>query len=131
MVKGLPSSNKAWKDKFFFVSGREWEFCSWEEKRHFPINRKWGFPSSSSKFTLARASFYHLSCSSVWLILIVLVCLSGRGKIVASAQRLAVVEASKKHSIHEFSLLVTPESLADHLLVPEVGIRALAQEEGI
>ena len=53
MVKGLPSSNKAWKDKFFFVSGREWEFCSWEEKRHFPINGKWGFPSSSSKYTLA------------------------------------------------------------------------------
>ena len=64
-------------------------------------------------------------------ILIVLVCLSGREKIVASAQRLAVVEAAKKHDILEFSLLVTPESLAGHLLGPEVGRRALVQEEGI
>ena len=64
-------------------------------------------------------------------ILIVLVYFSGREKIVASSQRLAVLEAARKHNIHEFSLLVTPESLADHLLGPEVGRRALAQEEGI
>ena len=131
MVKGLPSSNKAWKDKFFFVSGREWEFCSWEEKRHFPISGKWGFPSSSSKYTFYRALL--LDCivfywdESVHLLTYFL----GREKIVASAQRLAAVEAAKKHDIHEFSLLVTPESLADHLLGPEVGRRALAQEKSI
>ena len=60
-----------------------------------------------------------------------LVHFSGREKIVASAHRLAAVEAAKKHGIHEFSLLVTLESLADHLLGPEVGRRALAQEKGI
>ena len=64
------------------------------------------------------------------IIIVFLVHFSGREKIVASAQRLAVVEAAKKHSIHEFPLLVTPESLADHLLGPEVGRRALAQEKG-
>ena len=26
MVEGLPSSNKCWKKKFFFVFGEGWEF---------------------------------------------------------------------------------------------------------
>ena len=61
---------------------------------------------------------------------ILLVYLSGREKVNVSNKKLAEVDAAKDHDIHEFSLLVTPESLADHLLGPEVGRRALSLEKG-
>jgi hypothetical protein len=31
-IEGLPSANKRWKDKFFFLSGEGWEFPAWEER---------------------------------------------------------------------------------------------------
>ena len=59
-----------------------------------------------------------------------MVYLPGREKVIVSAKRLAEVDAAKDNGVHEFSLLVTPESLADHLLGPEVGRRALSLEKG-
>ena len=47
-----------------------------------------------------------------------------------SNKRLAEVEAARQHGIHNFPLLVTSESLAAHLLGPEVGQRVISLEQG-
>ncbi len=48
VVQGLPSSNRIWKDKYFFVCGDNWERLPQEDPRDFVrIHRSWGVPSSS------------------------------------------------------------------------------------
>ena len=46
LVQGLPSSHKSWKDKFFFVGGKGWEFQPWETDLSVRVPLEWGRPGS-------------------------------------------------------------------------------------
>jgi hypothetical protein len=48
VVQGLPSSDRIWKDGYFFVCGDNWERLPQEDPRDFVgVRRTWGTPSSS------------------------------------------------------------------------------------
>uniref|UniRef100_A0A2N9H2L5 Transposase (putative) gypsy type domain-containing protein n=1 Tax=Fagus sylvatica TaxID=28930 RepID=A0A2N9H2L5_FAGSY len=48
IVQGLPSSDRIWKDKYFFVCGDNWERLPQEDPRDFVgVRRSWGTPSST------------------------------------------------------------------------------------
>uniref|UniRef100_A0A2N9HNJ5 Transposase (putative) gypsy type domain-containing protein n=1 Tax=Fagus sylvatica TaxID=28930 RepID=A0A2N9HNJ5_FAGSY len=48
IVQGLPSSDRIWKDKYFFVCGDNWERLPQEDPRDFVgVRRSWGTPSPS------------------------------------------------------------------------------------
>jgi hypothetical protein len=48
IVQGLPSSDRIWKDKYFFVCGDNWERLPQEDPRDFvKVRRSWGTPSPS------------------------------------------------------------------------------------
>uniref|UniRef100_A0A2N9GGL5 Transposase (putative) gypsy type domain-containing protein n=1 Tax=Fagus sylvatica TaxID=28930 RepID=A0A2N9GGL5_FAGSY len=48
IVQGLPSSDRIWKDGYFFVCGDNWERLPQEDPRDFVgVRRSWGTPSSS------------------------------------------------------------------------------------
>ena len=47
LVEGLPSSNRRWKDGYFFVCGDNWEKLPEEGEDFIPFLRTWGVPSSS------------------------------------------------------------------------------------
>jgi hypothetical protein len=48
VVQGLPSSDRIWKDGYFFVCGDNWERLPQEDPRDFVgVRRSWGTPSSS------------------------------------------------------------------------------------
>ena len=65
IVQGLPSSDRIWKDKYFFVCGDNWERLPQEDPRDFVgVCRSWGTPSSSG----VCFSFSSLSC--FWLLVI-------------------------------------------------------------
>ena len=46
LVEGLPSSNRRWKDGYFFVCGDNWEKLPKEGDDFIPFRRMWGVPSS-------------------------------------------------------------------------------------
>uniref|UniRef100_A0A2N9H9N2 Uncharacterized protein n=1 Tax=Fagus sylvatica TaxID=28930 RepID=A0A2N9H9N2_FAGSY len=47
IVQGLPSSNRIWKNKYFFVWGYNWERLPQKDPRDFvKVRRSWGTPSS-------------------------------------------------------------------------------------
>uniref|UniRef100_A0A2N9HR96 Transposase (putative) gypsy type domain-containing protein n=1 Tax=Fagus sylvatica TaxID=28930 RepID=A0A2N9HR96_FAGSY len=49
VVQGLPSSDRIWKDRYFFVCGDNWERLPQEDPRDFVgVRRSWGTPSSSA-----------------------------------------------------------------------------------
>uniref|UniRef100_A0A2N9GNP9 Transposase (putative) gypsy type domain-containing protein n=1 Tax=Fagus sylvatica TaxID=28930 RepID=A0A2N9GNP9_FAGSY len=49
VVQGLPSSDRIWKDGYFFVCGDNWERLPQEDPRDFVgVRRSWGTPSSSA-----------------------------------------------------------------------------------
>uniref|UniRef100_A0A2N9GMW2 Uncharacterized protein n=1 Tax=Fagus sylvatica TaxID=28930 RepID=A0A2N9GMW2_FAGSY len=48
LVDGLPSSNRRWKDGYFFVCGDNWERLPEEGEDFVPFLRTWGVPSSSA-----------------------------------------------------------------------------------
>uniref|UniRef100_A0A2N9FRQ1 Transposase (putative) gypsy type domain-containing protein n=1 Tax=Fagus sylvatica TaxID=28930 RepID=A0A2N9FRQ1_FAGSY len=49
VVQGLPSSDRIWKDGYFFVCGDNWERLPQEDPRDFVgVRRTWGTPSSSA-----------------------------------------------------------------------------------
>ena len=48
VVQGLPSSDRIWKDGYFFVCGDNWERLPQEDPRDFVgVRRSWGTPSAS------------------------------------------------------------------------------------
>jgi hypothetical protein len=48
VVQGLPSSDRIWKDGYFFVCGDNWERLPQEDPRDFVgVRRSWGTPSRS------------------------------------------------------------------------------------
>uniref|UniRef100_A0A2N9ERB2 Uncharacterized protein n=1 Tax=Fagus sylvatica TaxID=28930 RepID=A0A2N9ERB2_FAGSY len=47
LVEELPSSNRRWKDGYFFVCGDNWEKLPEEGEDFIPFLRTWGVPSSS------------------------------------------------------------------------------------
>ena len=48
VVQGLPSSDRIWKDGYFFVCGDNWERLPQEGPSDFVgLRRSWGTPSSS------------------------------------------------------------------------------------
>uniref|UniRef100_A0A2N9H5N7 Transposase (putative) gypsy type domain-containing protein n=1 Tax=Fagus sylvatica TaxID=28930 RepID=A0A2N9H5N7_FAGSY len=48
VVQGLPTSDRIWKDKYFFVCGDNWERLPQEDPRDFVgVRRSWGTPSPS------------------------------------------------------------------------------------
>uniref|UniRef100_A0A2N9JA57 Uncharacterized protein n=1 Tax=Fagus sylvatica TaxID=28930 RepID=A0A2N9JA57_FAGSY len=50
VVQGLPSSDRIWKDGYFFVCGDNWERLPQEDPRDFVgVRRSWGAPSSSGE----------------------------------------------------------------------------------
>jgi hypothetical protein len=54
LVSDLPSSNKKWKNRFFFVSG-EWEFGNMDKAdKRMPIgvNRRWGYLRPEGEFVM-------------------------------------------------------------------------------
>jgi hypothetical protein len=51
VVQGLPTSDRIWKDKYFFVCGDNWERLPQEDPRDFVgVRRSWGTPSPSGVF---------------------------------------------------------------------------------
>ena len=46
LVEGLPSSNRRWKDGYFFVCRDNWEKLPKEGDDFIPFRRMWGVPSS-------------------------------------------------------------------------------------
>uniref|UniRef100_A0A2N9FIE3 Transposase (putative) gypsy type domain-containing protein n=1 Tax=Fagus sylvatica TaxID=28930 RepID=A0A2N9FIE3_FAGSY len=49
VVQGLPSSDRIWKDGYFFVCGDNWERLPQEDPRDFVgVRRSWGTPSRSA-----------------------------------------------------------------------------------
>jgi hypothetical protein len=49
IIQGLHSSDRIWKDEYFFVCGDNWERLPQEDPRDFVgVRRSWGTPSSSS-----------------------------------------------------------------------------------
>uniref|UniRef100_A0A2N9GF90 Transposase (putative) gypsy type domain-containing protein n=1 Tax=Fagus sylvatica TaxID=28930 RepID=A0A2N9GF90_FAGSY len=60
IVQGLPSSDRIWKDKYFFVCGDNWERLPQEDPRDFVgVRRSWGTPSPSGCWIV-------LLLNSVW-----------------------------------------------------------------
>jgi hypothetical protein len=65
VVPGLPSSDRIWKDEYFFVCGDNWERLPQEDPRDFVrVRRSWGTPSSSG-VCLSFSSFSYFCSSSV------------------------------------------------------------------
>jgi hypothetical protein len=61
IVQGLPSSDRIWKDKYFFVCGDNWERLPQEDPRDFvKVRRSWGTPSSPG--VCFSFDFYVLVC---------------------------------------------------------------------
>uniref|UniRef100_A0A2N9EZW6 Transposase (putative) gypsy type domain-containing protein n=1 Tax=Fagus sylvatica TaxID=28930 RepID=A0A2N9EZW6_FAGSY len=60
LVEGLPSSNRGWKDGYFFVCGDNWERLPEESDDYVRIRKTWGTPSSAS------VSLTRLTLSQVW-----------------------------------------------------------------
>jgi hypothetical protein len=59
VVQGLPSSDRIWKDGYFFVCGDNWESLPQEDPRDFVrVRRSWGIPSSSGVY-LSFSCFSH------------------------------------------------------------------------
>ena len=60
LVDGLSSSNRGWKDGYFFVCGDNWEGLPWEEKDEsfIKVHYDWGVPPTSGMC----ASLRVLSC---------------------------------------------------------------------
>jgi hypothetical protein len=48
LMDGLPSSNRGWKDGYFFVCGDNWERLPKKGDDYIRIRRTWGTPSSTS-----------------------------------------------------------------------------------
>jgi hypothetical protein len=63
VVQGLPSSNRIWKDGYFFVYGDNWEKLPQEDPRDFVgVRRSWGTPSSSGVcFSFSYFSYFYSS----------------------------------------------------------------------
>ena len=58
VVQGLPSSDRIWKDGYFFVCGDNWEKLPQEDPRDFVgVRRTWGTPSSSGVCLLFSKSY--------------------------------------------------------------------------
>ena len=57
-MTGLSTSNREWKDDYFFVCGDNWEGLPWEEKDHsfVRVRRAWGTPPTSSVCVFVRRS---------------------------------------------------------------------------
>ena len=65
VVQGLPSSNRIWKEGYFFMCGDNWERLPQEDPRDFVgVRRSWGTPSSSG-VCLSFSSFSYFCSSSV------------------------------------------------------------------
>ncbi len=58
VVQGLPSSDRIWKDGYFFVCGDNWERLQQEDPRDFVgVRRSWGTPSPSGVCLFLRFAF--------------------------------------------------------------------------
>jgi hypothetical protein len=63
VVQGLPSSDRIWKDGYFFVCGDNWERLPQEDPRDFVgVRRTWGTPSSSGVCLLFSKNYYYYYC---------------------------------------------------------------------
>jgi hypothetical protein len=66
VVQGLPSSDRIWKDGYFFVCGDNWERLPHEDPRDFVgVRRSWGTPSRSGvclRFALFFFFFFFYQC---------------------------------------------------------------------
>jgi hypothetical protein len=63
VVQGLPSSDRIWKDGYFFVCGDNWERLPQEDPRDFVgVRRTWGTPSSSGVCLLFSKNYYCYYC---------------------------------------------------------------------
>ena len=61
VVQGLPSSDRIWKDRYFFVCGDNWERLPQENLRDFVrVRKSWGTPSSPG--VCFSSDFYVLVC---------------------------------------------------------------------
>ncbi|KAF7134714.1 hypothetical protein RHSIM_Rhsim08G0029200 [Rhododendron simsii] len=95
LITNYPSSNKFWKEKFFFISGEGWEFQDTEVVGpEIPrIQYAWGDPKSSE---------------------IVL----GKNESPLPGNGTTLVESAKEKNM-PYASLVTPEKLYAHLLGPD------------
>ena len=74
VVSDLPSSNKKWKNRFFFISGSEWEFGNMDmadKQKPIGVNRRWGYLHPEGEFVMV---FFFLSLFIVGFRGLVFVC---------------------------------------------------------
>ena len=62
IISDLPSSHKFWKERYFFVSGRSWEYDSIDKEDTLGVPAVWTTPENLRElcFALVRSSFHKL-----------------------------------------------------------------------
>ena len=80
VVQGLPSSDRIWKDKYFFVCVDNWERLPQEDPRDFVrIRRSWGIPSSPGVCFFLLVLFLAFASSSLPDLPLFFLCFSSVG----------------------------------------------------
>ena len=62
IISGLPSSHRFWKERYFFVSGRSWEYHPLDKEDTLSVPAIWTTPENLRElcFGLVRSSFHKL-----------------------------------------------------------------------
>ena len=62
IISDLPSSHKFWKERYFFVSGRSWEYDPLDKEDTLGVSAIWTTPKNIRElcFGLVRSSFHKL-----------------------------------------------------------------------
>ena len=53
IISDLPSSHKYWKERYFFVSGRHWEYNPFDREDTFGVPDVWTTPENLREFPFA------------------------------------------------------------------------------
>ena len=62
IISDLPSSHKFWKESYFFVSGRSWEYDPTDREDTLGVSAAWTTPKNLRElfFALVWSSFHRL-----------------------------------------------------------------------
>ena len=53
IISDMPSSHKFWKERYFFVSGRNWEYNPADQEDTLSVPTSWTTPENLREFSLA------------------------------------------------------------------------------
>jgi hypothetical protein len=137
LVSDLPSNNKKWRNRFFFVSGSEWKFGNMDKTdKRMPIgvNRRWGYPPPESEFVMVFfPTSVHCGILPAWFCLLI----SFLSYAACSEPTLSVEEsdrvdqlvkwAAKNRTKRSFSELTSTENMQKYLFHPKPSLAGIGK----